>query len=128
MQKAKILLIDDEKALLNLLRENLQAEGYEVITASDGEEGLKKAQNEKPDLVICDVIMPKKDGFEVLKVLRQNTKFQVPFIMLTVVNDFEKIKKAYYEEADFYVTKPVKLAKLVKNIQILLNISKNKIT
>ena len=66
MDKTKILIIDDEKDLLDLLKEKLELEGYEVVTASDGEEGLISAQVCEPDLIICDIKMPKKDGFEVL--------------------------------------------------------------
>ncbi len=126
MGKTKILVIDDEKELLALLKERLELEGYEVITASDGEEGLISAQVCEPDLVICDIKMPKKDGFEVLKELKQHANFRAPFIMLTVVDDFDKIKEAYEDEADFYITKPVELHKLSKNIKILLNLAENK--
>ena len=126
MDKTKILIIDDEKDLLDLLKEKLELEGYEVVTASDGEEGLISAQVCEPDLIICDIKMPKKDGFEVLKELKQRANFRAPFIMLTVVDDFDKIKEAYEEEADFYITKPVELYKLLKNIKILLNLAQSK--
>ncbi|UCD55093.1 MAG: response regulator [Candidatus Omnitrophota bacterium] len=126
MAKSKILVIDDEKEFLHLIKEKLELEGYEVITASDGEEGLISAQVCEPDLVICDIKMPKKDGFEVLKELKQHANFRAPFIMLTVVDDFDKIKEAYEYAADFYITKPVELYKLSKNIKILLNLSKSK--
>lgn len=126
MDKTKILVIDDEKDLLDLLKEKLELEGYEVVTAGDGEEGLISAQVCEPDLIICDIKMPKKDGFEVLKELKQRANFRAPFIMLTVVDDFDKIKKAYEEEADFYITKPVELYKLSKNIKILLNLAQSK--
>lgn len=126
MHNSKILVIDDEKDFLDLIYERLKLEGYHVITAFDGEDGLHKAKTWHPDLIICDVKMPRKDGFEVLKSLRQEPSFRVPFIMLTVVDDFDKIKKAYDEEADFYVTKPVELANLSKNIRILLNLSKTR--
>ena len=117
-----ILVIDDEKDFLGLLKEKLELEGYEVSTAVDGEEGLISAQVSHPDIVICDIRMPKKDGFAVLKALKKNPDFRAPFIMLTAVDDFDKIREAYDEQADFYVTKPVKLQKLLKNIRILLNL------
>lgn len=125
MPHAKILLIDDEKELLELIGEQLAIAGYEVITAENGEDGIIKARMLNPDLVICDMHMPKKDGFAVLRELKNNN-FTAPFIMLTVEDKFDKIKKAYDEEVDFYITKPVELEKLLKNIKILLNISKNK--
>jgi len=123
MGEAKILVIDDEQGFLDLMKEKLELDGYAIITADDGEKGMQEVQTQKPDLVICDIRMPKKDGYEVLKELRQNKDVQnTPFIMLTVVDDFDNIKRAYDEKADFYTTKPVEFSKLLKNIQILLNI------
>ena len=126
MDRDKILIIDDEQGFLDLVSERLELEGYDVATAFDGENGIQKAKTWHPDLIICDVKMPKKDGFEVLKNLRHEKNMRVPFVMMTLVDDFEKIKKAYDEEADFYVTKPVELARLSKNIRILLNLSQTR--
>ena len=126
MYRNKILIIDDEQDFLDLVGERLKLEGYDVITALDGENGLQEAKIWHPDLIICDVKMPKKDGFEVLENLRHETNIRVPFVMLTVVDDFEKIKKAYDEKADVYVTKPVELASLSKNIRLLLNLSQTR--
>jgi two-component system alkaline phosphatase synthesis response regulator PhoP len=127
MGKTKILVIDDEKDFLDLMKKALEPAGYEVIIANDGDEGVTKAKACKPDLVICDIKMPKKDGFQVLKEMRQNDEFRrTPFIMLTVVDDFKKVEEAYDDEADFYVTKPVKFDKLLKNIPLLLNLQKSK--
>ncbi len=120
----KVLIIDDEKDFVGLLKEKFELEGYEVLTAFDGEEALTKTRELLPDIIICDVRMPKKDGFEVLKELKKAPSFRTPFIMLTAVNDFEKIKEAYNFDADFYVTKPVELKKLLKNVRILLNLSR----
>lgn len=125
-EKNKILLVDDEKDFLELVRERLEMEGYEIITALDGEEGIAKAKSENPDIIICDIKMPKMDGYEVLKRVRQDQKNRTPFIMLTAYGDFDNLKKAYEEEGDFFVTKPVKLDKLVKNVKILLNLTKNR--
>lgn len=127
MDKAKILIIDDEKDFLEMLRESLELNEYLVETALNGKEGIKKAKEFKPNLVISDVRMPKKDGFEVLKTLKEDSEFRAPVIMLTAVDDFEKIKEAYDDEADFYATKPVHLESLLNNIRVLLNISKDKI-
>jgi len=127
MNKTKILVIDDEEDFLDLMRNGLEPQGYEVITATDGTNGLAKAKVSKPDLVICDIKMPKKDGFQVLKEMRQDAELRrIPFIMLTVVDEFKKVEEAYDEEADFYVTKPVKFDVLLKNISLLLNLQKAK--
>jgi len=126
MDKAKILLIDDEIDFLDMVREKLELEGYEVITAKNGEEGLDRARLARPDLIICDIMMPGKNGFEVLRNLKRSGDNRAPFVMLTVVNDFERIKEAYEDEADFYVTKPVELDKLINNVRVLLNLAGSK--
>lgn len=127
MAKEKILIIDDEKDFLDSLKDVLESEDYGVTTARDGQEGLIKAKVTKPDLIICDIRMPKKDGFEVLKSLRKDLKIGSPFIMLTALDDFRKAKEAYADKADFYVTKPVDPFMLLKNIRTLLNLCRGKI-
>ncbi|MFC1576530.1 response regulator [Candidatus Omnitrophota bacterium] len=127
MEKPRILVIDDEREFLNLMAEQLELGGYEVVTAINGEEGLKQIKKCSPDLVICDVKMPKKDGFEVLKEVKKDKGSQTPFLMVTAVDDFDKMKEAYAGDVDFYVTKPVKFENLLKNIRIILSLSKSKI-
>ena len=122
----KILLIEDEKRFSGIIKMRLEASGYEVFTADDGENGLAKARDVKPDIVICDLLMPKKGGFDVLNGLRKDLQSSVPFIMLTCVGDLEKVRKAYDNEADFYLTKPVDTEVLLKNIRILLSLSKSR--
>jgi DNA-binding response OmpR family regulator len=124
MDEAKILVIDDEKSLLDLLRMSLELEGYDVITAENGEEGVKKFKEHQPDLVICDIIMPKMDGYETLARIKTSQKKWTPFIMLSAIREFEKISKAYDGNADFYLIKPVDPVILLKNIKTLLNLSR----
>jgi len=126
MRKNKILLIDDEKEFLDLLNKWLTAEGYDVAEAMDGKEGIAKVKAEKPDLIICDIRMPKMDGQAVLKEVRRDIDKDIPFIMLTAVEDFKSVEEAYEEEADFYLTKPVKIAELSKNVKLLLDLKKNR--
>jgi DNA-binding response OmpR family regulator len=127
----KILAIDDQGKFRDLLKSTLEKEGYEVTLANDGEDGIRKAGSGSYDLVICDMMMPKKDGFDVLKALRGELKSGVPFIMLTSIDDFDKIKTAYDYEANFYVTKPVRhnqlfeTTKLMENVRVLLSLPKN---
>ena len=134
MPKPKILIIDDEKKYRDVLQKGLEAESFEVVIAANGEEGLEMVSSSKPDLIICDMIMPKKDGFEVLKGVRQEGGPNTPLIMLTAVDDFAEIKKAYSYEADCYVTKPVLYGKLfevtnlMKNVKVLLNLSQRRIS
>ncbi|MCQ9207485.1 MAG: response regulator [Omnitrophica bacterium] len=127
MGKARILLIDDEEDFLLLMKKNLELQGYEIITATDGDLGLEKARSLKPDLVICDWSMPKKNGCEVLKEFRKDKSLRIPFIILTAVDDFDKVREAYDSEVDFYAPKTIELQKLYKRITTILNLSKNRI-
>jgi len=80
----KILVVDDEEQLVDMLKMRLRANGYEVITAYDGEEGLRKAREFKPDLIVLDIIMPKMAGSEVAAVLKEDVEFSnIPIIFLT---------------------------------------------
>lgn len=127
MDKPKVLLIDDEREFLDFMSKGLGAAGYSVVTAEDGGTGLIKARMFRPDLIICDIRMPNKDGFEVLSEIRRDATFnRVPFIMLTAVDDLKKAEKAYDKEADFYVTKPVEFARLLQQIPLLLNLGGTK--
>src|SRR5687767_12151145 len=89
MDKArKVLIADDEPDILEIIKYNLLAEGYEVITAKDGAEAIDKAKQVKPDLIILDIMMPKKTGVEVLEYLRSQPEFQETLIIfLTALND-----------------------------------------
>ena len=81
MDKKKILVVDDERAIGDILRINLEKEGYAVAVATDGEEGARMALSLNPDLVLLDVMLPKMDGFEVCKKIRRES--EVPIVMLT---------------------------------------------
>ncbi len=81
MSKTRILVIEDEKDIVRLLKYNLEKEGYQVLTAFDGESGLGQARKEKPVLILLDLMLPKMDGMEVCRTIRQDSK--VPIIMLT---------------------------------------------
>jgi DNA-binding response OmpR family regulator len=126
--RQKILIIDDEKDFISMLEEMLVKGGYEVITAFDGEEGLEKVKAQRPDLVICDIKMPKKDGYEVLKGIRQKVDKNLPVIILSAIEDFKNVQEAYSCEADFYISKPVEFVPLLKNVRALLSMRKNKKT
>ncbi len=80
----KIILVEDEEIILNLLQRKLTLEGYDVLIAKDGEDGLKKMREEKPDLVLLDIIMPKKGGFEVMEEMQKdNTLKEIPIIVIS---------------------------------------------
>lgn len=100
----KILVVDDEESIVKIIEYNLKKEGYEVLSACDGEEGYRLAYEKKPDLILLDIMMPKMDGYEVCKKVRE--KSNVPIIMLTA--RAEEVDKVVGLElgADDYVTKP----------------------
>jgi len=115
----KILVVDDEKSIVTLLKYNLEQAGFSVITAFDGEEGLQTVVEQKPDLVVLDLMLPKLDGIEVCKQLRQ-LKVNVPILMLTAKDDeFDKVLGLELG-ADDYLTKPFSPREVVARIKAIL--------
>lgn len=116
----KILAVDDEKHIVRLVQVNLERAGYEVVTANDGKEALQKVQDENPDLVVLDVMMPYMDGFEVLQNLRRNPATrEIPVIMLTAKAQDADVFKGWQSGVDCYLTKPfnpMELLSFVKRI------------
>ena len=104
----KVLIADDEPDILEILKYNLSNEGYDVVTAKDGDEALEKARRTQPDLVVLDVMMPKKTGVEVCQILRSQPAFKETLIIfLTAVSDEGTQIKGLETGADDYVSKPV---------------------
>jgi two-component system alkaline phosphatase synthesis response regulator PhoP len=114
----RVLVVEDEKDLQKLLKYNLEKEGYQVLTASDGEAGLAAARREKPDLLILDIMLPKLDGMAVCRTLRQES--QLPIVMLTAKK--EEIDRVLGLElgADDYVTKPFSVRELLARVKTIL--------
>ncbi len=118
---ATILVVDDEEPIQELLRFNLEKEGYRVSVAKDGQEALKHVENDQPDLIVLDLMLPGMDGLEVCRKLRSNPKFQqIPIIMLTAKG--EEIDKVLGLEigADDYMTKPFSPRELLARIKARL--------
>lgn len=111
----KILIVDDEKNIVDIIAFNMKKEGYEVVKAMDGEEGLRLTFEENPDLILLDIMMPKMDGYEVCKKIRE--KKNTPIIMLTA--RAEEVDKVLGLElgADDYVTKPFGIRELVARVK-----------
>jgi two-component system alkaline phosphatase synthesis response regulator PhoP len=104
----RILIADDEPDILEIIKYNLQINGYGVETAKDGDEAIKKAKEFKPDLIILDIMMPKKNGIEVCKILRSQPEFnETVIIFLTALNDELSHVKGLEYGADDFITKPV---------------------
>src|SRR3982750_567120 len=122
MLMAKILLVEDDNNLREIYSARLQAEGYEIVSAKDGEEALVVAKAEKPDLIISDVMMPKISGFEMLDILRNTDGLQdVKVIMLTALGQSDDQDRADKLGADRYLVKSqVTLEDIIKNAHELL--------
>lgn len=119
----RILAVDDMPTNLDILRVRLEAQGYEVITAADGEEALAKAREFEPDLVLLDVMMPKLDGIAVLKQLKQDTLLRfVPVILVTAKSDVRDVVNGLDAGGDDYLTKPFEHAALIARVRSLLRI------
>lgn len=108
MAGARILAVDDSPTILEMIKAILAAGGYEVITASDGAEALDKARNEKPDLILLDVMLPKLDGYRVCRLLKFDQNYKhIPIIMLTAKAEEQAMATGIRTGADQYLTKPV---------------------
>jgi DNA-binding response OmpR family regulator len=118
---ATVLVIEDEAPLRANLTRILSVENYRVVTAADGDEGIRRVIEERPDLVICDILMPGTDGFGVLTALRSRPETAtIPFIFLTASADKEDLARGLKRGANEYVTKPFKIADLLAAVRRLL--------
>ena len=118
MHRPRVLIVDDDLTIIKFLRANLKAEDYETLTAMDGAEALQTIERELPDLVILDIMMPKMDGFEVCRRLREWS--QIPIIMLSARGDvFDKVK-CLNLGADDYITKPFGVGELIARVRTVL--------
>ncbi len=118
-----ILLIEDEPTLQKRIEEALAKEGYQIENAMDGETGLQKAKELKPELIILDIILPKKDGFEVLKELKQDESTKnIPVVILTNLESSNDVKKALELGATTYLVKAnYELSEIIEKIKEIIN-------
>ncbi len=127
----KILILEDEAALRDILHDKLSSAGFEIIEAKDGEEGLRLAKSESPDLILVDIITPKIDGLTMLKRLRETDKGkEIKFIILTNVDSNAEIAKAMKiagvtvnESFEYFVKSDIKLEDVVKKVHEKLKIN-----
>jgi DNA-binding response OmpR family regulator len=118
--KKKILVVDDEDDILNFLELVLVEKGFEVVTASGGQEALTKAQLERPDLVLLDIMMPQMDGWEVLKLLRVDEETaEIPVAMLSARTEARDRVQGLQEGAIDYICKPFSLQELLGKIELI---------
>lgn len=126
-QKLKILVVEDEEILLTALAEELKQQGFEVVGAKDGVEGLEKAASEQPDLMLLDLVMPRLDGLGTLKQMKAQDKTKnIPVVILTNLSDYDKISEALSMGAmDYLVKANYRLEELVAKIKTVLQRKKD---
>jgi len=108
----KVLIIEDDPTMLRGLKDNFEFKGYKVVTASDGEKGLEAALNARPDLILLDIMLPKINGYEICRLIREQ-KLEMPIIMLTAKGEESDIILGLNLGADDYVTKPFSIKELL---------------
>jgi DNA-binding response OmpR family regulator len=119
---SRILIVDDEADLVAVLRFGLEAEGFEVVDASDGEDGLTKARDARPDLMVLDLMLPKMDGYKVCRALKYDERYRaIPIIILSARSGSQDRQLALDMGADDFVTKPYDMRDLVRRIRVHLN-------
>lgn len=110
----RILAVDDEKHIVRLVQINLEKEGYEVLTASNGRQALEIVASEHPDLIVMDVMMPEMDGFEALEKLKENPETcKIPVVMLTAKAQDSDVFRGWQSGTDLYLTKPFNPQELI---------------
>jgi DNA-binding response OmpR family regulator len=119
--KLTVLVIDDDPVILELLRVNFEIEGFDVICASDGEQGLRMAQSEAPDVVISDIMMPRRDGLQLLNDLKSDPGTEdLPVILLSAKAQKSEVQQGLDMGADDYITKPFDPLELIDRLNAVM--------
>ncbi len=119
-----MLMAEDESEVLSIMSRKVAAEGYMVITANDGEEAWEKIQRESPDVIVLDLIMPKTNGFDVLRRVREQptTARWQPVIIVSAKRELEDLQEGYALEADHYITKPCQIEDILRSIKLMVRL------
>ena len=126
MGKLTVLVIDDDPVILELLRVNFEIEGFDVICATDGEEGLRRAQDDHPDIVISDIMMPKRDGLQLLDDLKHDPQTEdLPVILLSAKAQKSEVQHGLDMGADDYITKPFDPLELIDRLNAVMTRSRH---
>jgi two-component system alkaline phosphatase synthesis response regulator PhoP len=124
--KKTIMVVDDNPDIITIVKTILEGKGFNVLSASSGQELLNLLQGQKPDLIILDIMMPEMDGLEVLSRLKAVTETaSIPVILLTAKVQYEDVLGGYKLGADYYITKPFTSTQLVNGINLLLGEGRN---
>ena len=119
----KLLVVDDDKDIVETLQKRLLQEGYAVVVAFDGEEALVKVREDNPDIILLDLMLPKLNGFDVLKEVREKYKDKWrPVIIISAATDLDTMKKSYNLEADHYLTKPCTMENVLRGIRTMISL------
>src|SRR5271157_79828 len=121
-----VLIIEDDATMLTALKDNFEFKGYKVLTAADGEKGLRAALNGKPDLILLDIMLPKINGYEICRLIRE-AKLEMPIIMLTAKGEESDIVLGLNLGADDYVTKPFSIKELLARAAAFLRREKREV-
>ena len=125
MAKARVLVVDDAKPIVMVIETNLKLEGYEVVTAYDGVEGLRRARECKPDCMILDVMMPEMNGWQVLEELRADPDIAgTQVIMLTALNEDADVSRGYELGVDLYLSKPFEPKELIEFVERVVDMGR----
>jgi len=117
----RVLVVDDDPVIMRLLRVNFEMEGFDVVSASDGEEAIRSARNEAPDVIVCDIMMPKLNGLEVVERLRADPRTAgMPIVLLSAKAQASEVQKGLEAGADDYVTKPFDPLELVERVHAVI--------
>jgi len=120
-EKPRVLLVDDEPSIVKMVGKRLEVEGFEVLIAMDGQEGLTKAQAQQPDLIILDLMLPKLNGYEVCTMLKQDTRYQkIPIVLFTAKAQEKDEQLGMDCGANAYVRKPFRAQELLDKMRSLL--------
>jgi len=125
----KILVVDDDKEIVESLKSRLSREGYDIVVAYDGKEALLQVAKEDPDIILLDLMLPEKNGFEVLEEVRKkhNERWR-PVIIVSAKSDLETFKKGYSLDADHYITKPCNIGDILRGIQTMISLIPHRIS
>jgi two-component system alkaline phosphatase synthesis response regulator PhoP len=119
--KRRVLVVDDEPHIAKIVKKQLEVSGYDVIVAGDGEQALAKVREEHPELILLDVMLPKRNGYEVLGILKQDEQLRsIPVMMLTARAQQQDQQASLEHGADAYLAKPFQLEELVEQVKALL--------
>jgi DNA-binding response OmpR family regulator len=122
MSGLTVLVVDDDPVIVRLLEVNFEMEGYRVITATNGEDAIARVRDDRPDVVVCDIMMPKIDGLEVVRLLRSDeATASVPLILLSAKAQSLEVQKGLDSGADDYVTKPFDPLELIERVNAVLD-------